>query len=228
VALLAFQERLVIKALIFDFDGLMVDTETPRFEAWRKTYQRFGADISKQAWCALTASAPHFDPCEELERRLGNPVDRAEAVEIRRRISKPITDGKPLLEGVADWIGSAEEAGLTLGVATNSPRSWVDGHLERLGVRDRFHEVRCGEDVEAGKPAPDVYLAALDALAAEPQEALALEDSAVGLRAARAAGIACVAVPNGMTRHLDLSEADLVLGSLTDMSLSEVLEGLGL
>jgi len=221
-------ERTVIKALLFDFDGLMVDTETARFQAWSETYGRCGSGISLDEWRALASEGFDFDPCDELERRLGRSIDRAKVVELRRSISKPITDRKPLLPGVHDYIQSAQAAGLRLGVASNSPRGWVSGHLARLCVDGCFNAVLCGDDVERGKPAPDIYLATMDALKVTADEALAFEDSPVGLKAARAAGLTCVAVPNEITRHLDLGDAHLVMETLSEMSLGDVLDTLGL
>ncbi len=218
---------MVIRALIFDFDGLMVDTETPRFKAWQAAFQFYGNDITLEEWLELAAHALDFDPCEELERRLGRPVDRSETVALRRSIGKPITDRKPLLPGVASYIESALARGWVLAVASNSSRQWVEGHLERLAVRSRFSAVRTGDDVAHGKPAPDVYLAALDALQVTAPETLALEDSPVGIRAARAAGLTCLGVPNDMTRHLNLTGAHLVLESLADTPLDEALSRLG-
>jgi HAD superfamily hydrolase (TIGR01509 family) len=218
----------MIKALIFDFDGLMVDTETARFQAWSEVFRRCGSDITVDEWRALASEGFDFEPCDELERRLGHGIDRTEVTELRRRISKPITDTKPLLPGVDDYIQSARRIGLGLAVASNSPRGWVSGHLERLGVDSGFDAVLCGDDVERGKPAPDIYLAAMSVLGVAAHEALAFEDSPVGLKSARAAGLTCVAVPNELTKCLDLSDAHLVMETLSEMSLEEVLEKLDL
>ena len=108
-----------------------------------------------------------------------------------------------------------------MGIASNSSRRWVAGHLERLGL-DGWACVRCREDVARAKPAPDLYLSAVECLEVAPWEALAVEDSGAGVMAAKAAGLACVAVPSALTASHDFSQADLMLGSLADRSFTEV------
>jgi len=124
---------------------------------------------------------------------------------------------------VREYIAEARRLGLTLGVASSSSVGWVDGHLRRLGLREAFAVVRCAGDVPRVKPDPALYLAVLDATGIAAGEAVALEDSPNGVLAAKRAGLACVAVPNPLTARLDLSAADLRLGSLDELSLSALL-----
>jgi HAD superfamily hydrolase (TIGR01509 family) len=120
-------------------------------------------------------------------------------------------------------LDEADALGLGLAIASSSPRDWVEPHLERLGLRQRFAHVACFGPGIAGKPAPDTYLAACRALAVEPGRTLAIEDSPHGVTAAKAAGMLCVAVPHAITENLDLSHADLRLRSLSETTLQEVL-----
>jgi len=117
--------------------------------------------------------------------------------------------------------------GLRLGVASSSTGDWVRGHLERLGIFDRFDCMRCRDDVEHAKPEPDLYIAVLDCLGVTAAEAIAIEDSPNGVAAAKRAGMRCVAIPNSITERLDLSQADMVLGSLADLTVREIVERLG-
>jgi HAD superfamily hydrolase (TIGR01509 family) len=129
---------------------------------------------------------------------------------------------KELLPGVLQHIEEARTLGLKLGVASSSTTDWVKGHLARLGILDRFHCLRCRDDVANAKPAPDLYLAVLECLGVTAAEAFAIEDSPHGITAAKQAGLRCVAIPNTITAGLDLSRADVVLGTLSEVTLSEL------
>jgi HAD superfamily hydrolase (TIGR01509 family) len=131
-----------------------------------------------------------------------------------------------VLPGIEEWLTEARRLGLKLGIASSSTRQWVMGHLDRLGLGG-WDCIRCREDTVRAKPDPDLYLAVLDCLGIGPGQAIAVEDSLNGLAAAKAAGLFCVAVPCSMTAHMDLSAADLRLGSLAQRSLAEVLAIVG-
>jgi len=131
-----------------------------------------------------------------------------------------------LLPGILQHVDAAKSLGLKLGVASSSTRDWVRGHLDRLGILGRFDCVRCRDDVASAKPAPDLYIAVLDCLGVSPAEALALEDSPNGVIAAKRTGMRCVAIPNSITAQLDLSAADIVLPSLSEVTLPELLQRL--
>jgi HAD superfamily hydrolase (TIGR01509 family) len=217
----------VVRAVVFDFDGLIVDTETPVFAAWSAVFREHGEELSEDLWQGVIGhGAGYWDPIAELERRLGRTLDREVVRESRRRQAHGRAFDQPVLPGVQEWIRSAAGLGLRLGVASSSGREWVTGHLARLGL-DEFSCVRCREDVPRTKPAPDVYLATVECLGVPPQEAVAIEDSQPGTAAARAAGLRCVAVPGALTAAHDFSAADLVLPSLAERSLVDALADLG-
>lgn len=149
----------------------------------------------------------------------------ADRESVRRRIRErylALVERQPLLPGVVERIGEARGLGLALGVASSSRRAWVDGHLRRLGLREAFSCLACREDPPGllGKPNPDTYVAVVACLGVPPGQALAIEDSPNGVRAAKAAGLRCLAVPNPLTAHLDLGEADATAASLSDVSLA--------
>lgn len=215
---------MIVKALIFDFDGLIVDTETADFESWREVYAAHGATLALDDWVScLGNAAGSFDPYAQLESVLGHVVNRAEIREKRRPRYAELAANLPLSPGVADYIAEANRLGLALAIASNSAEPEVATQLRRLGVAHYFDCVACTDGVRPGKPDPAVYVAALASLAVSAREAVAFEDSPSGVAAAQSAGIFCVAIPSPLTIGLDLSAANVVLDSLADVSLPELL-----
>jgi HAD superfamily hydrolase (TIGR01509 family) len=213
----------MIKALIFDFDGLIVDTEGPDYQAWQETYESFGCTLPLEKWAAEIGTYGAFDPYDYLARQLGRSIDRG-AVRARRRARfAELIEQQAVLPGIESYLRDARERGLRVGIASSSPRSWVTGHLARFGLDQSFDCIKTADDVERVKPDPALYLAALDALGAQAHEALAFEDSPNGAAAATRAGIYCVAVPNHLTRQLALDAANLRLASLADLPLGALL-----
>ena len=219
----------MIKGVVFDFDGLILDTELPVFRAWQEVFATHGQELSLADWTDYIGRSPDsFDPCVNLERLLGSPVDR-EAIhaEHQQREAKLI-ESEGVMPGVVDLIEQVRGHDLHLGIASSSERAWVIGHLAHLGLGDVFETIRCSDDVEHTKPEPDLYLAVIAAWGIAPQEAFALEDSPHGVSAAKAAGMVCVAVPNEMTRNLSFDHADLILPSLAGTNLEELLRKIGM
>lgn len=216
-----------MKLVVFDFDGLILDTEGPVYDAWREIYDAHGAELSFEKWAECIGTADTFDPCADLQAALGRPLDAAVLLERHRARTDVLIAAQPVLPGVRDYLAEAARLGLGLGVASSSSRRWVEGHLTRLGLRDCFHAVRCADDVPRVKPDPALYRSVVEALGGRPEDSLALEDSPNGVLAAKRAGLRCVAVPNGLTARLDLGAADLRLASLAEMPLARLLARLG-
>src|SRR5262245_55280964 len=192
----------MIKALIFDFDGLILDTEGPDYQAWQETYESFGCTLPLAEWAAEIGTYGVFDPYDYLARQLGRPVDPT-AIRARRRARfAELIEQQAVLPGVENYIQEARVRGMRVGIASSSPRSWVVGHLLRFGLERSFDCIKTADDVERVKPDPALYLKALDALGVQAHEALALEDSPNGALAATRAGICCVVVPNRLTQQL--------------------------
>jgi HAD superfamily hydrolase (TIGR01509 family) len=218
----------MIRALIFDFDGLILDTEGPIYRAWVEIYQELGADLPLSAWEAWVGGSPQgFDPCGYLESQLGRAVDRETLTERASKREEELILLESALPGVEEYIAAARRLGLKLGVASSSDCPWVYRHLERLGLREQFDSIKCAEDVKNVKPSPDLYLAVLDDLGVGPEEAIALEDSPNGITAAQAAGLFCVVVPNPLTFQMPTDHADLHLASLTELPLEGLLSRVG-
>jgi len=215
--------RNVIRALVFDFDGLILDSEGPVFEAWSEVYRRHGQELSQSFWVTIIGRSPgFFDPFADLEKLVGHSLDRDALQDERRLRERELVEAQPVLPGVREWHRDARRMGLKLGVASSSSASWVTGHLERLGLGG-WDCIRCREHVRQAKPAPDLYQAAVACLGVTPGAALAIEDSEHGVAAAKAAGLMALAVPCPLTSSHDLSSADLVLGSLKERSLAQVM-----
>jgi len=218
--------RQLIRALIFDFDGLILETEEPIYRSWKEVYDAHGVPLPFELWVKTVGSSnQEFHPQRHLETRLGRPLTQDE---MDRRLARRVelVLAEPLRPGVVDLAKAARAAGMKVGVASSSSRDWVKGHLERLGIADLFNCVQARDDVEHVKPEPDLYLASLDCLAVAVAEAVAIEDSPNGVTAAKRAGLRCIAVPNRITAGLDLSQADLRVASLADVTLPELLEKL--
>jgi len=210
----------MIRALIFDFDGLIIDTETPLIDVWEDMHQRAGLAYQRSTAIGLIGHVEtDFDPWAGF----GPTSDRAALEAEHQRLYRARVVQLPVLPGVLDCLREAKTRGLLLGVASSSSHRHVDGHLGRLGLLPYFDVIRCRDDVKATKPAPDLYLAAIRELNVAPQEAIAFEDSHPGTTAAKRAGLRCVAIPNASTRHHDFSAADLRLGSLAERPLAELL-----
>jgi HAD superfamily hydrolase (TIGR01509 family) len=220
--------RSICRAFVFDFDGLILDTEEPVYRSWLEVYQSHGEALPFDRWIQIVGSSNlAFDPRAHLELRLGRRLTQ-DVIDRRIERRTELVLAQDVLPGVRELVDVARDRGLGLGVASSSSCLWVNGHLERIGLRDRFTCVRCRDDVATVKPAPDLYLAVLECLGVAPHEAVAVEDSPNGIAAAKRAGMWCVAVPNVITAGLDLSAADVVVKSLSGLTPEVVAEKLGL
>ena len=215
-----------MEAIIFDFDGLILDTETPDYEAWKETYGSYGLEFPLDQWAKRVGTiAAHFDPYRHLEELLGRKLDREQTLLNQRNRNLEILSTKSLRPGVEDYLNAAYRMRIRLAVASSSTQDWVMGHLSRFEIADHFNSIRTREDVARVKPHPDLYEATLETLGLKPSQAVAFEDSPNGIKAAKAAGIFCVAVPNDLTRLLDLdgAGADMRIESMADKPLRDLL-----
>jgi HAD superfamily hydrolase (TIGR01509 family) len=217
----------MIRALVFDFDGLILDTEGPELQSWSEIYEDHGATLAFDLWATTIGTASTFDPHAELERQLGRSLDRDQIRARRRQRNQELISAEEVRPGVLEYVRTARERGFGLAVASSSPRSWVGGHLARLGIASHFDYLRCADDVRLVKPDPELYLSAIAALGVAANEAIAIEDSPNGILGAKRAGLFCVAVPNPITRQLPLNLADVRVDSLADLPLDRLLEVLG-
>lgn len=220
--------RLKIRALVFDFDGLLLDTESSAYRSWCEVYREHGCELPFDRWIEyIGREGGWFDAAEYLEELVGRPLDR-EAVRARRRqMHTTAIAALDLAAGVRERVAEAKERGLRLAIATSSGATWVQPHLESRGFSDVWDAIVCREPPMRAKPEPDVYLEAVRRLGVPASEAVAFEDSSNGIRAAKAAGLWCVAIPNPLTARAPIDGADLRLDSLADMPLDAILAQLG-
>lgn len=210
----------VPRALVFDFDGLILDTETPEFLAWQEVFASYGAQLTTADWARVIGSTDHgWDATSSIARQTGVTVSSAELRAVWKPRQAALLEVETIRPGVLSLLSAGKARGMALGVASSSPRWWVEGNLTRLGILSEFSAITTGDEVERTKPDPAVYRLAASRLAVPAESALALEDSPNGVQAAHAAGLRCVAVPNDVSRHLDLSAADVVLDSLAELDL---------
>ncbi len=210
-------------ALVLDFDGLILDTETCTYEAVVAIFAEHGLTVDLAWWHSILGTANHVHWADVLAEQVGRPVDREALIADREARRLPPIRALPPCDGVVDLLDAAAAAGVATAVASSSAASWVVPHLERLGLADRFTAIVTRDDVGGDhrrtKPAPDLFLIAADRVRAAPRGCVVLEDSPNGVAAARAAGMAVVAVPGPMTAGLDFADADLVVPTLAGLDL---------
>ena len=208
--------------LIFDFDGLMVQTEMVILRAWTEVLTPLGATLGESDFAPLIGT--HTPGLWEsmLRDMLGEDVDLDELSRRAEHLTTDLSLAEPLLPGVGDLLDEACAAGWAVGLGSSSSRAWIDLHLDHRSLLDRFTAVVTRDDVTRTKPAPDIYLEVARRLGVTPGRCVVLEDSEPGSRAAKEAGMVCVAVPHELTKGSDFSIADRVVESLEDVSLTDL------
>jgi len=215
----------VLRALIFDFDGVVVDTETPLWRSWVHVFDAFGATpLTLEEWCESLGRSDAdpllLDPARRLREVVGEGVDLDQVQVMRRAERDRLLDQVGVTPGVERLLDEAAGAGVAVAIASSSPRTWIDQHLASRGLLDRFPVISCAGQGVPGKPDPTVYLRACAALGVDAPTALAIEDSPHGIAAAKAAGLTCVALRTVLGSELDLSQADRVVTELDQVTLT--------
>jgi HAD superfamily hydrolase (TIGR01509 family) len=215
---------MAIKGLIFDFDGLILDTETPEYDDWQDIFQSYGAILTLDEWKACLGIPHGFDPVGNLTQKTGLILDSESMLKEHHQRTLDRIHCQPPRPGIPETLAKARELGLKLGVASSSSVRWVFPLLKRLGIFDQFDVVLCRDHVEKIKPDPELFLTCAAKLGVAPSEAIVFEDSPTGISAANAAGIFCVAVPNLLTGQLDIDHANLRLERIDQIPLEELLK----
>jgi putative hydrolase of the HAD superfamily len=213
-----------IRAFLFDFDGLIIDTETASRAGWEWLYNEHGHELPADKWASIVGTTGRWSPMDHLEELVGEPLERESLNERRYAHEISLIEAEELRPGISDYIAAAERLGLKRAIVSSSSRPWIDMHLARLERTVGWDAiVTADRDPERAKPNPTMYLEALDRLGVDAAEAIVFEDSPNGVRAAQAAGIFVVAIPNEVTKDFGLDDADLVLDSLADLPPDELL-----
>jgi len=207
---------LTAQAIVFDFDGTIIDTEWPEFVTVQAEFRVHGLELELAEWQSVVGRADHPHWTAWLRTALGRDYDVDIVMERRRMEHHRLIASQPVRHGVLDLLDRAAAAGVPVAVASSSPSSWVEGHLAERGLTHHFVGVVSRDHVERAKPWPDLFEAAARLLGVDPASAVAIEDSHHGCTAAKDAGLACLVVPNPVTDGMDFSHADLVLDSLSD------------
>ncbi len=217
----------MIKAVVFDFDGLIFDTETHEYDVLQEIFKEHGSELSMSVWGKVIGTNAGFDPLAHLEEQIGRKLDTEKLKKERQSRFKERIKHEGPLPGVENYIDGARDLGLKVGLASSSHYDWVSSHLKNLDLHDRFDCIKTADDVEHVKPDPSLYLEAAKCLGVKPAEALAFEDSANGAAAAKKAGMYCVVVPNTVTKHLEFDDdIDDRLDSMAELELAVLINRL--
>lgn len=209
---------MALKGIIFDFDGLIIDTEMPGCNAWAELFNQHGFSFTIEDWKKAIGTGPSaYDPAKHLSDLTNGLLDADTIQKQTLARTRELIELQPMLPGVLDFIIAAERLGLPMAVASSSNREWVEGYLSKLGIRKFFKVVCTSNDVTNVKPDPELFLLAAKKLGIAPAEAVIFEDSPSGIRAAKAAGIPCIAIPNDITKSMDLSLATKVVNSFLEL-----------
>ncbi|WKZ40937.1 MAG: HAD family phosphatase [Anaerolineales bacterium] len=216
----------MLKALIFDFDGLILDTETPEVFVWESIYREHGFELPVHEWEKTIGGygISTFDAANHLSLLSQGRLDAVSMRSRYRREADQLIHASPVMPGVLEMIHQAREVGMKIAIGSSSPHSWVDTHAKRLGIFNLFNHIICQDDVPPGrtKPNPDIYLKVLERLRVQASEAVVFEDSLNGVEAARRAGIFVVAVPNPLTAKMGV-RGDMTITSLANLSLRDLM-----
>lgn len=210
--------------IIFDFDGLILDTETASYEAWNRIFESYGATLPLNKWAACIGTTQRrFDVCAYLQSQTQESLDLKKIAERHRDEALAVIDTLEPRPGVLSYMSEAQKLRIPIALASSSDQNWVMRNLSRLNLAEHFHSIRTSNDVEKVKPDPELYQLTLTTMGVKPHRAIAFEDSPNGIQAAKAAGIFTVAVPNPVTRQLSIEGADMRIESMADISLRELL-----
>lgn len=212
-----------MKAVIFDFDGLLLDTETPWYYVFKEAYSTYGLDLPLSLWARnVGTNFDAFHPYQYLEQQVGKSIDLKRLQSELEQNYELRMNNAQLLPGVIEILQQARQRSMMLAVASSSTRDWVHKYLQLFGLLPLFDAVVTSDDVQCVKPEPELYKLAMHQLGVSPNETIAFEDSPNGLKAANAAGIRCIIVPNEVTRELDFPPYERRIESLLEFDFGQL------
>ena len=206
-----------IKAILFDFDGVIVDSEPLHFEAHKKALVDFGVDLTFDDYMDFGVSKGDNNLYEKVAQKYGVKIDKEVISKTKKQIYREIFDEKAeLIPGILESLEKFSEK-YDLAIVSSGVKSSIEYAIDKFNIGKYFKFVITGDDVERVKPFPDVYLKAIELLGHKKEDCVAIEDSETGLEAAKNAGIKCIAISNEFTRNQDFSRADMLLSSTKDL-----------
>ncbi len=207
-----------LRAVLFDHDGTLVDSEPIHYQLWTQVLDRYGVTMSEEVFNSVCAGMPTLANAIDLVKRYDLPVQAENLAEEKHTITKEFLaeNAYPLMPGVQEAIQALLEQGLTLAIVTGANQHSVGATVRTYSFDRHFACVISADDVQKSKPAPDCYLLALEKLGLHPEECLAIEDTEHGLKAAAQAGIPCVVLPTEQSGSHNFEFAEAVLGGMTD------------
>ena len=215
----------MIKALIFDFDGTIIDTETAWYIAFRDAYKTHGIELTLEQYSQCLGTSLHsFNPYTHLKTHHNLPIDLEEFKELVQQQHTELMIKERIRPGILKLLETAKSKGLKIALASSSERVWIDKFVKIHGIKDYFECYCTADTVKKVKPDPELYLQALEKLSVEANEAIAIEDSPNGARAAVAAGIPTVVIKNDITNQLPFSDGHHTIESLADYDLDDLAE----
>ncbi len=213
----------MIKAVIFDFDGTIIDTETAWYKVFKDAYEKYGVDLSLTTYSqCLGTSLQTFNPYTHLSTHHAIPIDLDEFRAMILQNYEKLIEQESMRPGILNLLQEAKAAGLKIGIASSSHRDWIDKFVEKLNIGDYFECYCTADTVSNVKPDPELYLQALEQLGVKSNEAIAIEDSPNGARAAVAAGLHTVVIKNTLTKQLPFSHGHYTIESLEHNGLQEL------
>jgi HAD superfamily hydrolase (TIGR01509 family) len=213
----------MLKAVILDFDGTILDTETPEYKIWEEIFREHNQILPLELWVKYIGTTwGSFDPGNYLQELCDFKVNVKQIKSFAREKYLQILDVSPLCPGIEELIETLINASIPIAVASSSPLYWIKQHLEHRRLLEKFSFISTADDVKVVKPAPDIYINLLNKMIILPTDVLTFEDSPNGIKAAKAAGIFSIAVPNDITMHTDLSDANMIVSSIKDIPFSEL------
>ena len=218
-----------LQGILFDFDGLILDTETPIFQAWQEMFRKHDRELLLEAWAEIlgTSATIHGTIEEFLQSKSSEDERMSILAEVSQR-EQELVRQRSALPGAEELLKKAKQQGLRLGIVSSSDQIWVHGHLQRLELLKYFDHTSCADEVVNAKPDPELYNLGIQKMGVLPERVVVLEDSPNGVLAAKRAGLFCIAVPNQLTRQLPFykngGKPDRVLNSLIDFPWDEFMK----
>ncbi|WP_282940260.1 HAD family hydrolase [Paenibacillus sp. RC67] len=216
----------MIKAVVFDFDGLIIDTETVWYESYKEVFETYHLEFHWELFVKCVGTDDSVLNQYIDEKVAGMQIGRDDIKRQAKDLHTVKMKAIPMRDGVRDYLNDARSMGLKIGLASSSSREWVEFFLNKLHIKEYFEVISTGDQVERVKPDPALYLRTLEHLDVAADESVAFEDSANGAKAATRAGLKCVIVPNELTQFLTFEKYDLRISSMSEMSLEQVIQRL--